>query len=130
MAEQAPGEGTHLGDRDGLLLHGLVDCHTVILSHLCGREGCPPDPDEGAGAQQQQKTLQELMFLNPHSVPANGRNQVTSSRGDKVWAWLISPLSRFGEVYYVPVVMGGLYLIKGGFCHSDPQPTAARCHQH
>lgn len=84
MAEQAPGEGAHLGDRDGLLLHGLVDCHTVILSHLCGREECPPDPGEGAGAQRQQEILQELLFLNPHSVPANGRNQVTSSRGDNV----------------------------------------------
>lgn len=81
--------------------------------------------------QREQDTLQELLFLSPCSVPANGRNQVTSSHTGNVQAWLLSPHSLGSESFsYAPIVMGGLYVIQGGFCHSRPQPTATRCHQH
>ena len=49
--------------------------------------------------QREQDTLQELLFLSPCSVPANGRNQVTSSHADNMWAWLSSPHSLGSESF-------------------------------
>lgn len=92
------GTTAHLGERDGLLLHGLMDCHAVVFSHLHGGEKRPSDPGEG-GAEQWQKES----YSSNHSrvlTPcwANGRNWVISNPGDNyVGLALLSPLSRCGN---------------------------------
>lgn len=138
-----PWRTPHLGDRDGLLLHGLMDRHAVVFSHLHGREKRPSDPARGSRAVLA-GMLQHDHFQVPALCQASGRTWVPSHPGDKCMGLtLLSLLSRcgnrLGDVQLLPsypIVTGkGLNTslqVRGGFCcpgieGHNPCPESTRC---